>query len=387
MPPKKDKSRQPTVEPESNGEENHEASGDQSGELVLSTMENQSYTSQALPIIPGFSREQVNDFMTMMSIVMDAKTDAKLEQRLGNFNTNRPQNSPIPDPQPHYEQQALSNLPDTSQHTNTVKLRAEEVGYFDPEYQQEQGSSGPVVNAGKHVFYKDVYVFTDRLKDLAAQRGESDIKSVMTACFRGSVLIWYSMELTDLERTLLRDANLDLWYTTLIDRFKTRTAVALSQLVGQTYSLADMQHTSPRAFIQHMLHLAKSANFNSTYNQLTLLWNQFAVNLRRDLPEPQQSTTIGQFLDQVDSKTSIWLELAQRQSQQQRRWRTEPTPQSSALDRQTNGQKNSAPQQHSGNNRLQPRLPISDKGHAYLADVTPDGYGLYEEEDEANQEH
>lgn len=156
-----------------------------------------------------------------------------------------------------------------------------------------------------------------------------------------------------------------------------------------------MQHTSPRAFIQHMLHLAKSADFNSTYNQLTLLWNQFAVILRRDIPEPRPTTSLRQFLEQVDSKTPIWLELAQRQSQQhqQRRWRTEPTPQGPTQDRQANGQRNGAPQQQvpykgGTNGRLQPRIPIGDgKSHAYLADVTPDGYGLYEEEDEANQEH
>ena len=138
-----------------------------------------------------------------------------------------------------------------------------------------------------------------------------------------------------------------------------------------------------------MLHLAKAANFDSIYNQLTLLWNQFAVGLRRDLSEPRSTTTLRQFLEQVDSKTPIWLELAQRQQQQQRPWRTEPAPQVPTQERYANGQRGSAPPQQQGykggNNRLTPRLPIGDKGNAYLADVTPDGYGLYEE-DEAIQE-
>ena len=64
------------------------------------------------------------------------------------------------------------------------------MGYFDFEYQQEQGTTnGPIVNAGKHVFYKNIYVFTDRLKDLAVQYGEINIKAVMTICFRGFVLM------------------------------------------------------------------------------------------------------------------------------------------------------------------------------------------------------
>ena len=47
-------------------------------------------------------------------------------------------------------------------------LRAEEVGYFDPEYQAEDSHNtdkhAPLVNAGKHVYYRDVYAFVDRLE-------------------------------------------------------------------------------------------------------------------------------------------------------------------------------------------------------------------------------
>ncbi|KAM0805252.1 hypothetical protein BDR22DRAFT_884789 [Usnea florida] len=170
------------------------------------------------------------------------------------------------------EQQQLTPPAQSFPSSPGPQLRAEEVGYFDREYQQERGSSesnGPVVNAGKHVFYKDVYIFTNPLKDLAVQRGEADIKAVIASCLRASALMWYSMELTELERDELRDTNLDHWYTTLIKRFKTRTAVALSQLVGQTYTLIDIRHATPRAFIQHMLHVAKSAEIHSTHNQLT----------------------------------------------------------------------------------------------------------------------
>lgn len=386
--------RQATVEPEE-GESSRDYDGDhgageQSGELITTAGGDQASTPPPLPVLPGFSEQQVHSMIGCFQNMLHTT----LQQYLPRNPTSTTPLSTIP--LPTIESPEPSHTFGAVHHTNSRQLRAEEVGYFDPEYQQEQGTTnGPIVNAGKHVFYKDVYVFTDRLKDLAVQYGETNIKAVMTACFRGSVLMWYSMELTDLERTLLRDANLDLWYTTLINRFKTRTAVALSQLVGQMYGLADIRHTSPRAFIQQMLHLAKSAEMTSVYNQLCLIWNQFDVNLRRDIPEPRPSTTIGQFFNQVDSKTSIWLELSQRQSQrqQQRQWHREPTLQGSTLDRQASGQRNGAPQQHSGpykgnNNRLAPRIPMNDsKSHAYLADVTPDGYGVYEEEDEANQEH
>ena len=403
MAPRGGKNRQATVEPEdSESGEQYDGVGETGGEIVPATGSaghNINTPPAQVTMIPGFSQEQVSGFMTMIAAVVDAR----LEQRLGNYSTNRQENSPFPSiqnlslqplqppqnqPPPNQpsEQDPRSQSFPEATGTKSSHLRAEEVGYFDPEYQQEHGSSnGPVVNAGKHVFYKDVYIFTNRLQDLAVQRGEADTKAVLSSCLRGSALMWYSMELTELERDLLRDANLDQWYTTLIKRFKTRTAVALSQLVGQTYSLNDIRHTSPRAFIQHMLHLAKSAEFYSTHNQLTLLWNQFAVNLRRDLPEPQATTTIGEFLDQVDSKTAIWLEMAQK-SQQQRQWNSQPAPQDPTGNSSGNDQKGGSAQQYSGSRRFQRRIPIKDgKSHAYLADVSPEGYAIYEEEDEADE--
>ena len=63
-------------------------------------------------------------------------------------------------------------------------------------------------NAGKYVCARHVYIFVNRLKDLAATR-PNDIKRVITTCLRGSALMWYSAELTGTERDLLRDSDLD----------------------------------------------------------------------------------------------------------------------------------------------------------------------------------
>ena len=222
-------------------------------------------------------------------------------------------------------------------------------------------------------------MFVDSLKHIANQNSATAVKHVIATCMRGSALMWYSMELTDLERDLLRDADLDRWYTTLINRFKVRTSVALSQLVSQTYSFSDMRHTSPRAFVQQILSLAKSAKMNSTCNRLTMVWNQLAVNLRRDVPEPQPNTTIGQFLDQVDSKAAIWWEITQKQPQQ--RWQNGSVPRDSTPSQHANGSRGPPTQQQQPNRGKFPsRLAINDGKHAYLAEVTPDGYGVYDEE-------
>ena len=57
------------------------------------------------------------------------------------------------------------------------------------------------------------------------------------------------MELSELKEDLLRDADLECWYTTSIIRFKTEVGLALLKSVGQTHYLATSTMCSPRPFL------------------------------------------------------------------------------------------------------------------------------------------
>ena len=188
-------------------------------------------------------------------------------------------------------------------------LKADDIGFFDPACEGE----GPVVNAGRHTFYKDIYAFVDRLKDFVEIKGEEKVREVLPMCFRGESLTWHSTELTDLEKTLLRTASLTAWYDSLIKRFKERASVAVHHLQTERYTLLDARNgKSPRTYVQNLIRHAKAAEFDSIYNQLTVAWNNLALEFRRDIPEPTPSTTLGQFLDQVDSKSNIWNEMSRQ---------------------------------------------------------------------------
>ena len=145
----------------------------------------------------------------------------------------------------------------------------------------------------------------------------------------------------------------------MINRFKIRTSVALSQLVQRSYGMHDLHNNRhPRVFIQEMLHLAKAANLESLDNQLTTIWNQLHVSLRRDIPEPIKHTSLGQFLEQVDSKASIWYGIAHRPSFQQQQ--------------QPHGQRH--PSQQSNQKPFRHRNQPPERGsRAYMADPDMDG--------------
>ena len=150
----------------------------------------------------------------------------------------------------------------------------------------------------------------------------------------------------------------------------------------------------PRTYIQEMLHLAKAANQNA-WSQIATVYNSIDIYLRRDLPKPTPTITIGQFLKYVDDTTPNWIELANYQRNRPPeipQQRSQPLHQAQQ-PRQilpANHQKGlyQKPGPYPGDTRgLAPRLPLNGrKSHAYLVDVTDDGpgtqaVGWYEDEE------
>ena len=194
----------------------------------------------------------------------------------------------------------------------TETLRSEHIGYFDPSFEEDKEPGASVVNAGRHVFYRDVFVFTNRLRDLAAKHTPVVVAGLTQGCLRGEALIWYTAELSEIELTVLRTASLDQWCTVLINQFKERCSKALRKLQSERYTITDARDgRSPRSYVQNIIRHAKAADMN-TLNQLTMAWNNLAFDFRRDIPEPTASTSINTFMNQLDSKAGIWEEFAQR---------------------------------------------------------------------------
>ena len=116
------------------------------------------------------------------------------------------------------------------------------------------------------------------------------------------------------------------------------------------------------------------------------------MTLRRDIPEPESSTSLSQFLKQIDSKTAIWQEMAARQSRPYQAYRQNVPPPQRAIEAPQQQRNQPLSQQRrieygkQFDKNFAPRLPINDgKAHAFLAEVTPDGYRVYE--DEQGHEH
>jgi hypothetical protein len=67
----------------------------------------------------------------------------------------------------------------------SIPFRADEVGYFADE--------GDIVTISKDLWFRDVFLFTDRLKDIVTTKVDV-VRANWTACLRGTTLSWYQDE-------------------------------------------------------------------------------------------------------------------------------------------------------------------------------------------------
>ena len=92
------------------------------------------------------------------------------------------------------QDQASTSSSDTSlvetsnqQDRDSQNWKSDEIEFFDLEYENSNNSF--IVNVDRHVFYKDVYAFIDRLKNLALLREKNKLRVIISQCLRDFALI------------------------------------------------------------------------------------------------------------------------------------------------------------------------------------------------------
>ena len=82
---------------------------------------------------------------------------------------------------------------------NNEKWKSNDIEYFDSRFEKLTNTSNLIVNSNRYIFYRDIYVFVDRLKNLTSLRDENKFRIVISQCFHDTILIWHSMKLSNLK--------------------------------------------------------------------------------------------------------------------------------------------------------------------------------------------
>ena len=201
-------------------------------ETTASIQRSQSRRAETIPLPPADNHQPQSELLAAIQLIRDM---------VDKMNTNQPRDK----------------LPE---------FKAEDIGYFDPDIDKSYGE-GSIVSVGKNTYYRDVYAFIDRLKDMEGQC--SNLPRLVSTCLHGIALSWYTLELDSDYKTLLMDGSMKVWCNKLIARFKQPTSDALRQLEAEKYTFQDAaKGRSPRAFVQSIMYLGKAAEITTLHNLL-----------------------------------------------------------------------------------------------------------------------
>ena len=66
------------------------------------------------------------------------------------------------------------SLVESTNVSRTEKLRAKDLEYFDPDFKSEHNEI--IVSSGRHVYYRDMFVWIDHLKNLCKTHEENEVR-------------------------------------------------------------------------------------------------------------------------------------------------------------------------------------------------------------------
>ena len=198
-----------------------------------------------------------------------------------------------------------------SQSDNASDWKSKDIGFFDSKYEKSAHIDDSIVNADRYVFYRDVYVFIDRLKNMTSLREKNKLRIVISQCLRGTALIWHSAKLSDFEKNLLRNrATLINWYDALIVRFKKRASETLEKLQRLRYIMTDARNArNSRLYAQKIFRHARSIELDSVFNQLIMTWSNLDWKFRQHVSESNSDVTIRQFLEELNKRVEVWYDM------------------------------------------------------------------------------
>ena len=154
-------------------------------------------------------------------------------------------------------------------------------------------------------------LFIQQIQSLVFLKRALLVKSNIATSLQKSAFKWYISELDDHDcNTLNKESGVKKWITTLSQRFKMPTSIALGLLTSESYFLEDAQRHRPltqyvRAIMRHRI----GCNIVDVPNQLSFAYKRLAPKLRVFVSPPTESTKASDFIWALKEKQEVWYNM------------------------------------------------------------------------------
>jgi hypothetical protein len=195
------------------------------------------------------------------------------------------------------------------------RWNSDDIEFFDSNFEEKFAfTNETVTHAEKDIYYRDVYVFVEQVKEMTIMIESKIVKKNLSSCLRESILIWHIAKLFEIsKRILFYEKNVNEWIQTFIVRFKTQVITATVNLLRERYTLTNAKkNRESREYAQKVIRWIKFAELTSSFNQLNIVYNEIDAEFRRDLKKSFKETSIDEYLQFLNDCKDIWWALTKR---------------------------------------------------------------------------
>lgn len=205
----------------------------------------------------------------------------------------------------------VEQTPQSISRTSAVpQLDRDDIGRFNPSHLDERGAG--MVTDGCTLVFTDVDLFVEHIESFlqdpaTAAANERQILQWLETLLNGSAAMWWSHELTRVDRRALRLAGLPEILVDLERRFRLNPAVAAVKFEHGKLSLREIafDENRPMQFVRTKLRYARAMELLDEDNTEWLfvmlqIWFSMDVEVRAVLSPPSPSQTLDLYLEEIN---------------------------------------------------------------------------------------
>ncbi len=189
--------------------------------------------------------------------------------------------------------------------------------FFDSTYNEKiLATIESMQYAEKNIFFKNIHLFIDRVKNFAMIKDYDAVKNNLYTCLRSMTMTWYTIEFFEKIKKLIKTKNnLNVWKRYLIKRFRERSTMTMITITitREKYILNDARRCrESREYAEIIIRAIKFAKLKSKTHLVMLIYNDLNVELQRNIFMLDLIINIQNFLQSFDDKKKIWWTLTRR---------------------------------------------------------------------------
>ncbi len=167
----------------------------------------------------------------------------------------------------------------------TSKSRAKrwitsDIEFFDLMYENKSALTKKFIkHVEKDIYFRNVHFFLERVENVARMKNVIQVKKNLFTCLRDLTLQWYTFELSENIKNLLRLKNeIEFWKRKLLKRFRKSVSVTMTSLRKEKYIMKDVKRRRKlKEYAEMILRAAKSIELIFNINQIFLIYNKIDV--------------------------------------------------------------------------------------------------------------